>query len=76
MFIVQESLHADRVSRHETREEAIAAIAEMIRDGSAEAGDFNIREIDGDGTTVRVFSVDPTDVAADEELPLAARDRE
>jgi ATP/maltotriose-dependent transcriptional regulator MalT len=76
MFIVQESVHADRVSRHETRAEAIAAIEEMIRDGLAEPGDFNIREIDGNGTTVRVFSMYPADVAADEELPLTERERE
>jgi hypothetical protein len=38
MFIVQESIHADHVSRHETREEAIAAIEEMIREGLAERG--------------------------------------
>jgi hypothetical protein len=57
MFIVQESIHADHVSRHETREEAIAAIEEMIREGLAERGDFNIREIDDAGKTVRVFGV-------------------
>ena len=56
-FIVQESIHADWVSRHETREEAIAAIEEMIREGLAESGEFNIREIDDRGETVRVFGV-------------------
>jgi hypothetical protein len=56
-FIVQESIHADWVSRHETREDAIAAIEEMIREGLAEPGEFNIREIDDAGKTVRVFSV-------------------
>lgn len=53
-FIVQESIHADSVSRHETRTEAIAAIEEMIREGLAEPGEFNIREIDDRGETVRV----------------------
>lgn len=57
MFIVQESTHADRVSRHGTREEAIAAIEEMLREGLAEPGEFNIREIDDRGETVRVFGV-------------------
>jgi DNA-binding NarL/FixJ family response regulator len=57
VFIVQESTHADHVSRHPTSEEAIAAIEEMIRDGLAEPGDFNVREIDADGTTIRVFPV-------------------
>jgi hypothetical protein len=57
VFIVQESIHADHVSRHETRDEAIAAIEEMIREGLAERGEFNIREIDDAGNTVRVFGV-------------------
>jgi uncharacterized protein YjaZ len=56
-FVVQESIHADHVSRHQTREGAIAAIEEMIREGLAERGEFNIREIDDAGKTVRVFSV-------------------
>ncbi len=56
-YIVQESIHADWVSRHQTREDAIAAIEEMIREGVAEPGEFNIREIDDDGETVRVFGV-------------------
>jgi hypothetical protein len=57
MFIVQQSIHADHVSRHETPEEAIAAIEEMIREALAEPGEFNIREIDSAGKTIRVFSV-------------------
>lgn len=56
-FIVQESIHADWVSRHDTREDAIAAIEEMIREGLAQPGEFNIREIDDRGETVRVFGV-------------------
>jgi hypothetical protein len=67
MFIVQESVHADSVSRHATREEAVAAIDEMIREGLAEPGDFNIREIDGDGRTVRVLGAAPAVPALDEE---------
>ena len=56
-FIVQESIHADWVSRHQTRDDAIAAIEEMIRERVAEPGEFNIREIDDSGETVRVFGV-------------------
>jgi len=56
-FIVQESIHADWVSRHQTREDAIVAIEEMIREGVAEPGEFNIREIDDRGETVRVFGM-------------------
>jgi hypothetical protein len=56
-FIVQESIHADSVSRHKTREDAIAAIEEMLREGLAEPGEFNIREIDDGGETVRVFGL-------------------
>ncbi len=66
MFIVQESIHADHVSRHEKREEAVAAIEEMIREGLAERGEFNIREIDDAGKTVRVFSVPETEAARTE----------
>ena len=56
-FIVQESIHADWVSRHQTGKDAIVAIEEMIREGVAEPGEFNIREIDDSGETVRVFGV-------------------
>ena len=56
-YIVQESIHADWVSRHQTREDAIMAIEEMIREGVAEPGEFNIRETDDRGETVRVFGV-------------------
>lgn len=56
-YIVQESIHADWVSRHQTRRDGIAAIEEMIREGVAEPGEFNIREIDDRGETVRVFRV-------------------
>jgi hypothetical protein len=56
-FVVQESIHADWVSRHETPEDAIAAVEELIREGLAEPDEFNIREIDNGGETVRVFGV-------------------
>jgi hypothetical protein len=56
-FVVQESIHADWVSRHQTRKDAIAAIEEMIREGVVELGEFNIREIDDSGETVCVFGV-------------------
>jgi hypothetical protein len=61
VFIVQESIHADYLSSHQTREDAVALIEEMIRSGLAQPGDFNISEIDEQGTTVRVF--DPTAAA-------------
>jgi hypothetical protein len=66
VFVVQESIHADRVSRQETREEAIAAIEEMIREGLAEPGGFNVRELDAAGRTVRVFSVPGAEAARTE----------
>lgn len=66
MFIVQESIHADRVSRHETEAEAIAAIEEMIREGLAERGEFNIREVDDSGKTVRVFGIPDAESARTE----------
>jgi hypothetical protein len=56
-FVVQEAIHADWLSRHSTREDAIATIEEMIRGGSAEPGQFNIREIDDAGATVQLFGV-------------------
>jgi hypothetical protein len=58
MFVVQESIHGDSLSRHERREDAVALIEDMIREGLAEPGQFNIRELDEEGTIVRVF--DPT----------------
>jgi hypothetical protein len=61
VFIVQESIHADHLSSRQTCEEAVALIEEMIRSGLAQPGDFNICEIDEQGTVVRVF--DPTAAA-------------
>ena len=58
MFIVQEAIHADSVSSHETREEAIAAIEDLIQVGLASPGDFNIRELDATGRIVRVIEAD------------------
>jgi hypothetical protein len=52
VFIVQEAIHADYVSSHETREEAVAAIEDLIQAGLAAPGDFNIREIDASGRIV------------------------
>ncbi|HYZ79421.1 MAG TPA: hypothetical protein VE596_18825 [Gaiellaceae bacterium] len=57
MFIVQEAIHADFVSSHETREEAVAAIEDLIQAGLAAPGDFNIREIDAAGRIVAVIDV-------------------
>jgi hypothetical protein len=61
VFIVQESIHGDYVSSHEVREEAVSMIEDLIREGGAKPGDFNIREIDEQGTIIRVF--DPTAAA-------------
>ena len=59
MFIVQEAIHADYVSSHETFEEAVAAIEDLIQAGLAAPGDFNIRELDATGRIVAVFEVAP-----------------
>jgi len=58
MFIVQTAIHAEPGSHHEAAEEALAAIEEMIRLGVAEPGEFNVREVDADGRTVRVFGLE------------------
>lgn len=55
VFIVQESIHGDSLSRHERCEDAVVLIEDMIREGLAEPGQFNIRELDEDGRIVRVF---------------------
>jgi hypothetical protein len=65
-FIVQESIHGDSLSRHERREDAVALIEDMVREGVAEPGEFNIREHDEQGRIVRVF--DPA-AAADGSAP-------
>ena len=57
-FIVQEAIHADYVSTHETREEAVEAIEDLIQAGLAAPGDFNIRELDAGGRIVRVIDID------------------
>jgi hypothetical protein len=67
MFVVQEAIHADSVSSHETREEAVAAIEDLIQAGLAAPGDFNIRELDATGRIVAVFEVAPA--AADQVAP-------
>src|SRR5437870_3501244 len=73
-FIVQEAIHADHVSRHETAEEAAAVIDGLVRDGTVEAGDLNIRELDSAGRTVRVFApgAEPSQTTA----ALTPRERE
>jgi DNA-binding NarL/FixJ family response regulator len=77
MFIVQERVHADRVSRHETREEAVAAIEEMVRIGLAEPGEYNIREVDRRGKTVHVFGVTDSAARVTAQAPvLTQRERE
>jgi hypothetical protein len=55
-FITQEAIHGDGPTFHETEAEAVAVIAEMIRQGVAEHGEFNIREVDDSGHSVRVFT--------------------
>jgi hypothetical protein len=59
-FIVQERIHADALSRHENREDAVAAVEELTHEGLADPGDFNIREIDDAGKTVGVFDIPGT----------------
>jgi DNA-binding NarL/FixJ family response regulator len=79
MFVVQERIHADYISRHATREEAMAAIDELIRAGVAKPGDLNIREIDEDGTTLAVSSPSVSAAASaalDAEVPLTPRELE
>lgn len=63
-FIIQTAVHADRGSVHATLEKALAGIAEMIELGLAEPGQFNVREIDEDGNTVRVHELEPAAGAA------------
>ena len=58
MFIVQEAIHADYVSSHKTREEAVEAIEDLIQAGLAAPGDFNIRELDAAGRIVAVIDID------------------
>jgi hypothetical protein len=55
-FIVQESIHADHPSSFPTEAEAVAVITEGIARGITEPGEFNIREVDDSGRTVRVFT--------------------
>lgn len=79
MFIVQESVHADHVSRHATREEAIAAIDSLIRAGTAKPGDLNIREVDDAGRTVDVLTPSISAAAAaalSADVPLTPRELE
>jgi hypothetical protein len=63
MFIVQDAIHADYVSSHETREEAIAAIDDLIQAGLAAPGDFNICELDEQRRIVSVFDATAADSA-------------
>jgi len=56
-FIVQEAIHADRLSRHDGAEEAVAAVREWVLRGCARPHELNVREIDATGRTVRVFGV-------------------
>lgn len=58
MFIVQTAIHADPGPHHETAEGALATIEEMVRVGVARPGEFNVREVDESGRTVRVFGLE------------------
>jgi RNA polymerase sigma factor (sigma-70 family) len=51
MFILQDRVHADPISRHETLAEAFEAAAEL------DAGGLAIRELDAEGRTMRVVPV-------------------
>lgn len=61
MFVVQNSTYADPVSRHRTREEAVAAVKELLGAGLAEPREFNIVELEEDGDVVET----PFGVATD-----------
>ncbi len=59
MFVIQTAIHANRGSCHATLEEALAGIAELIREGVAEPGELNVRETDCDGNAVGVHELEP-----------------
>jgi hypothetical protein len=65
MFIVQNAAHADPGSHHETREDALAAIEQLLREGLAQPGEFNVVELDQHGDVVgEPFGLSETDSAA------------
>jgi non-specific serine/threonine protein kinase len=51
MFVLQDGVHADPISRHDTLAEAFEAASEL------EGGALAIRELDAGGRTVRVVPV-------------------
>jgi hypothetical protein len=51
-FFVIDSIHGDPGGRYETREEALAVIDGMVRDGIAEAAQFSVIERDQNGDVV------------------------
>jgi hypothetical protein len=64
MFIVQNATHADPGSHHETRDEALAAIEELLREGLAEPGECNVVELDQHGDVVgEPFGLSDADAA-------------
>ena len=63
-FIIQTAIHGDYGSTHDTLEDALAGIEEMVRLGVAEPGEFNVRELDDQRRIVRVIAAEPTAGAA------------
>jgi len=59
MFIVQTAIHGDSGSHHATVGGALGAIEDLIREGLAEPGEFNVRELDDDGRIVRAHELEP-----------------
>jgi DNA-binding NarL/FixJ family response regulator len=61
MFVVQEQIHADVVSRHETLEDAMMAIHELTASDDPTPA-LAVREVDDAGRTVRVVPAAPREV--------------
>jgi hypothetical protein len=51
-FFVIDSVHGDPGSLHATREECLAIVDGMVRDGIAQPGEFSVIEVDDEGEVV------------------------
>lgn len=51
-FVVIDSVHGDPGGRYATREDALATVDGMVRDGLAEPGQFSVLEHDATGRAV------------------------
>lgn len=60
-FLVQRAVHADPVSTHASEADAVRAIHELAAAGLAEAGEFNVVELDPAGEPVRIVDVEVDD---------------